>query len=413
MLETRHLKKLAVIICLGMPGLSRLVVLLLIERIYGLNTLGYFAVETGAAYTALFFCGIGWAALLMKELPLLNVIRSYQLLNIVFLISFACCLIAAPILFVCAKFQIISLWMETLLFLGSISLYQIVKHFFLAKKKYFELILIDGCILLTSILALYFAHLSISEILLSLSLINIVTCMPLILRSFYLLKTRSHPLYIYRKSFLRTGSLFGINNVAGGAVVSFLPNVVFYLAGSVYAGFISLILSVVSMLLLLPRSLATYRLPDLVIASERYPEEKLTKLIKQFKKELFVLLMVILVLTTVFLKLALTYSIDTNEVSTPFILSSLLMLFFLVSQFAIVDANYLFARNAQKYLLIGSFGMLFFFAGASIIIQLVVDKNNYKLILLFATLIFASLWKYYYLKNKSQQFQCKGALENN
>jgi len=413
MLETRHLEKLGVIICLGMPGLSRLIVVLLIERIYGLEILGYFAIETGAAYTALFICGIGWAALLMKELPLLNVIRIYQLLNFSFLISLVCCLVAALFLFVCEKFQVISFWMETSFFLCSISLYQIIRHYHLAQKKYFELISIDGCILLASMAMLFFVQLSISQILWYISLINIIVCIPLILKSFYLLRVRRHSLYIYKEGFLKTGSLFGVTNVARGAVVSFMPNVVFYLAGSVYAGFISLILSLVSVLLLLPRSLATYRLPDLIVASKRFTEENIKKLIKQYKKELFVLLFVILILTTIFLRLALSYWIDTDDVKTPLILSSLLMLFFLVNQFPIIDSNFLFAQNAQKYLLLASSGVLFSFVVMSVVLQSVIAQNNYKLIVLFTSLIVVSLWQYFYLQNKSQQFHCKGTSKNN
>ncbi|WP_134143541.1 hypothetical protein [Paraburkholderia sp. BL6665CI2N2] len=208
-----------------------------------------------------FFTAIGWATLILVRLPAAQNPRAgidsfYALAFQGALTTLVCTLGAALVGVGLARFVHFDFW-SFLSLLWGWTAYQIARHYFIAYKRYRTAIFFDGGLVLVSAAALVICRkvgissshaLAIASLLVSLPMFAAVGAPSL----------KSIRLGIDAK-----GIQFGLTNfLSGGIPLVFVPTAT-VMCGAKFAGMLSLLASLSSVGMLLPRAISVTKLPEL------------------------------------------------------------------------------------------------------------------------------------------------------
>lgn len=383
--------KLLVIINTGLPGFFKLLSLLSIGYFYNEEVLGFYVNDIAFAFTLSLLTGIGWGALLLKITPSLNSYRSLQYLLLLSMYSLLTFFIVLPFLYLAYKLEYLLNFESTIFLLFTLSIYFVVRHYLLAKREYFKLFFLELSVLF--IFYILFFVFPKAENLISITAISFI--MPTILLLFYgyLLFNKGYRISApFNKREIVQGLQFSLNNFISGGVTTILPIFFMNMGGAVYAAFVGVLTNVINALLLLPRSMANYKIVSLS-HSIKNNTEKLELLYfrdRMLKVNLFSMLVSLFVV----LLLIVTNKSYLN-LEYVLVISSLLIVTQFVNSQNVVEGNFLFLKEKQIYNIISNLFYFILFILNFFIMQYL-DYSSLLILSFWLTVL--SITKYQYLK---------------
>ena len=386
------ISKIILLTVTGLPGLFKLLSLFYIKYKYGNEVLGIYTNDISIVLTVSLFTGIGWSALLLKLIPSKNLYRSIQVLFTLVIYSTITVLLTMPLLYLAYYYGYIfdTIGVSTLVL--TTSLYYLIRHYFLARREYNLLLVME-----ISILVLFFLLLWLWGDKDNLLYITSLSFVFGLVYTFFLFSKLSKSMYSLKiavsKNNIYQGFLFSFNNLISGGVITILPVVFMQFGGVVYAGYMGILLNVANAMMLIPKAIANFKIVSLQHAIKKKKEKNELYI---YRKYMFMsnLLGFLLSLLTAYILIQydLTYTSLINIYSvTLFLLASL----FISSQ-NIVESNYLFLKDMQQYGIMANI----FYAGSFIAMYLLFDilKIHNLSILIFGLFILSGFRFLYLLK---------------
>ncbi len=243
--------KFFLIISTGMPGFQRLLVFTAITYAFSNKILGEFSNDFAILQLVAFFTTVGWSALIMVRAPKSNenLLPSFTLVSIFYsLVSFI-------ILYAAYHLNIIISFKESCAFILGWSIYQIARHYSLSGKNYFVVVLSDFLGLSIMLASIYMQV----PPLISLSLSYYTSFFSLLVLSKEKIDGLTKIYFTdHKKSFE-----FAAGNFLTGSIILLLIPMVKHALSLEYAGFIGLVSAYMLGILLIPRALALYFIPDM------------------------------------------------------------------------------------------------------------------------------------------------------
>lgn len=257
-INKKHLEKLEILAATGMPGVYKVLVFFLVQHVYGLNTLGSLASWQSIAQILGFFTAIGWSSLIMVRVPQAETIKK-QVETLNGLMIMSAITLSAFILIINAFGIMLSRESDALqvsYWLVAWTVYQVLRHYFIALKKYRKVLFLDGVIILLSIAII--TQGSIESVSFQLAFVMFLTSAVLIIVN----HVESKPSKSYLKYDMKGIEYGFINLLSGGVALGMIP-LAKYFEGESIAGTLSLFISITSIALLIPRAISLNGLPDL------------------------------------------------------------------------------------------------------------------------------------------------------
>ena len=258
------IKGCTVLAAVAMPGVYRLILFVIVENLFGMTELGRFANDVSIIFLIGFFTAVGWAGLVMIRVPQNLGIAKLRILFSIASFSFMWLLPSIPFIFLLNKLDIIfNPFLSSVLLVGW-TFFMLFRKFFIAIKKY-EFLLLAEIILLTCTVVTLIVFKNIPEIVPYLAF-----AIPCIVMSFlggivaFVIVRKDGKVFSNDvQGIARTGFEFGLNNFVGGGKTLALTPLVVHLAGENYGGLLGLLSSLLGIMVLFPRALSQYHLPDL------------------------------------------------------------------------------------------------------------------------------------------------------
>jgi len=239
----------------GSPGLIRLAFVLIAESILDINDFGRFNSDLAVAMIISFFTTNGWSCLVAVKMPKVDEALKGALWRQLITTMLLSCFISILPAFVLSYYGVVDSMSSVIVFIFGWGIYQLCRHLFLSKKRYIQTIFIDVvCIVLFVTLFTLDSGLELIFLLgMSYSLI-------------YLYSFKNYRYEgVLNKEDVKTSLSFSFTAFLSGAITLALIPYVSMKYGLEYAGLIGLALSLISILLLVPRALSTYYMPDLAV----------------------------------------------------------------------------------------------------------------------------------------------------
>mgnify|MGYP006100771781 CR=1 FL=1 len=277
------MNKFFVLLVTAMPGLQKLIIFILSERLLSVSALGEFSSDYSILLVLSFLNSVGWAGLIMVRVPKLQSMDEHRYLFKVLETCTAYYLLSLGIIFILHHYGMITDLINAALYSFAWMIYQIVRHYRLAKGDYGRILISDIVILIifTVLMAI------IQRPLLSLFVSTFVAALLLIVK----------PLIIERKLISWTDQIksleISVNNILNAAILMSLPFIA-NIGGEVEIGaLIGYFLPFFTMSLLLSRGISLFYIPHLASSSGM----ALSILFKKFNVLNFIIVIVVIVLT--------------------------------------------------------------------------------------------------------------------
>ncbi len=257
-LNSGHLQKMEALAATGMPGAYKVLIFFLVQQVHGLNMLGNIASSQSFAQILGFFTAIGWSSLILVRVAQAKTkkdcIEAFNRLAMMGGITLILCVIGTML--IGALLGKVENAFQASCWLAAWTLYQIPRHYFIALKAYRNALYLDAVVIGLSISSLIAVPAENVSFWLAMSMLTggLATC------CFIQNNSKSKPPSI---SYEIKGLEFGLTNfLSGGISLSLIP-LASYFEDEVFAGILSLFVSVASIALLIPRSISLSQLPQL------------------------------------------------------------------------------------------------------------------------------------------------------
>lgn len=342
----------------AMPGIQRMLLALIIQFGFGLHTLGQFTNDVSIISMIMHFTAIGWANLILVRVPAAEGIE--RLLVVRRLLRYIYPILAIGV--VTILLLGLSPWafqpgLMVCVLLGWTG-YQLIRHFFVSLRDYVPLLLMDlistGCM---------FALLLIPSSGVSPMFSLGAPLMLLTAWGWLYLMYKSRPFNEVRglgsNRDLKSGIELGMTNFFSDGMILSLGPITNFLAGPGYTGLMGLVMSFLGALLLFPRALTMYHLPELVRADKRAPADFFA-VFQNFRRLMLKLLLitgiVVLLLGTAGGPLLFTEAASLNEAGAIYLL---LLAITVANQIGLPDSSRLMIKE-QTHLMMRVNALAFF-----------------------------------------------------
>lgn len=337
------MNKVLLLIVTGMPGLHKLIFFFLIEHFVALNVFGKFSNDYYIVQMFLIFNALGFIGMLMIKIPKYTTeyIKEYIQKVIITFLFFA--ILSIPFFIILQALNLIFDSFDSFILLLGMGGNLLVRYYYLALKKYTIVFIYDLYVLIILSLGIYY-------------LIHIVSPIILValgyLSSFFLFciikKVPLNYHFIDMADLKKSFDISTINFLSAGVYLLLIPLVNKKL-GIDYAGLLGIISVISTTMLLIPRALSLYFLPDL--SKHITNKNKLLSMYKNFSFINITSLLLLLLLSLVILFCIEAYfHMKSFNLEYSELLYILFMLSVLVSQLALPASNLLLALEKTKLL---------------------------------------------------------------
>lgn len=339
-MKINYLDKISLLLSTGMPGLQKLIFFFFIKLYFGIEILGVFSNDYYLIQLIMIFTSLGLSGLLLVKIPKLKENESRILFSNTIYTYFIIAIFAYFIVFLLYKFTFIYKLNSSFLLLFTIGLNLLIRHYYLALKKYKKVIFLDLLVILSFFLIINIWEEPLLILALSYILINIV----------YLLKEK----LITSTKLLETKDIFNsfnisfVNFLSGGIYLVFIPivNIKLGLAYSAFFGFIFIIVSIIS---LIPMSLSIYYLP--ILSKNINNKFLLLNIYKKFSKYNYISLFLLFLFSLIiYFLLSQLLMPELFIIDDSLILYLLLILAMLSSKFSLPISNIFLSYEKTNYM---------------------------------------------------------------
>ena len=366
------INKIILLIVTALPGIIKVLIFILIEKLYSTNSLGEFSNDYYISQLFIIITAVGLSGIVM-----INISKSKNHQENIFKVINTCiifCICVLPVYILIYKFDLI-FFLESFLLLISMSIYLIIRHYFLALKCYSKLLIYD---LILSLLLLIFI-LNFND----LNIIQKIYIPYLVISILFIIKLKKINFKYLGINDVKQSFHISLTNFFSGGIYFFLIPLSNKTLGIEYSALMGMILTISSVIILFPRAFSTYYLPNISIGIE----DKISsiKLYRRMVRINYITLIILFLFTLLFLFLiknflfANLFTLDNSE-----LLYILLMFSVLVSQLSLVPSNFIMVLKKNEitfkinallsfiYILIYLFCSYFFHASSMIYILLLI-----------------------------------------
>lgn len=387
------MNKILLLIVTAFPGINKLVLFFLIEKIYDINILGKFSNDYYLIQLFIIFTSIGISSLIMVNIPKIE--NHIEFLSKSITSVFLLCLLFMPIIYICYNYNYLFSYYNALFLLISMSLNLIIRHYYLSIKKYkivlqFDLILfLFICILLT--LEINFLEV-IDKISISYILVFFIFILSIKKINFKILKIED-----FKESF----HISSVSFLSAGIYLFFIP-LINQKLGIEYTALMSIIFTLSSVMVLFPRALSTYYLPDI---SKNLLNDNLEKIYNKFF--LYTVLSLIFLYFISIIILFLISNFIFKELFNREYSNFLYLIFIssiLVSQLSLAPSNLIVA--AKKSLLLTKIGfyLVIFYLFILFILQILNINNFYFIFIFLFTMVIGNFIRFLILNKYAKNY---------
>ena len=258
-------KKILALCCTGMPGIHRLLLFFLIERVIDQKSFGLFSIDYSLIQMFSFFTAVGWCGIVVAKIPKLNDMDKKDFLSKLLSCALIYYLGFSLIAYFFYLFGFINFIYSSLLFMLTWMLYQIFRHYWLTEKHYLKILVSDILSILFFSVLVVFGVDPYFSLGLSFLIAIAILCKGEIAftrLSFFDIEEQKQAFEIGAFNFL-----LGLSSVA-------LPFFVGRSGSVEYAGLLAYVLTLTTALQLVPRAIGFYYMPDLAKAldGEKFKE---------------------------------------------------------------------------------------------------------------------------------------------
>lgn len=382
--------KIILLTVTGLPGLFKLLSLFYIKYKYGDEVLGIYTNDISIVLTVSLFTGIGWSALLLKLIPSINIYRSIQVLFTLVIYSIITILFTLPLIYLAHYSGYIFDTLGVSILVFSTSFYYLIRHYFLARREYTFLLVMEISILVLFFLFLWLWGnqdnlLYITSLSFVFGIVYIFFLFFKLIKSSYILKIVVHRNNIYQ------GLLFSLNNLISGGVGTILPVAFMQLGGAAYAGYMGILLNVANATMLISKAIANFKIISLQYAIKKKKEKKELYI---YRKYMFISNIFGFLLSLVASYILIRYDSTYVGLISIYSVTFFLLASLFISAQNIVEANYLFLKDMQQY---GIMINIFYASGFIAIYFLLNALKIHNLSLLIFGLFLLSGFRFLYL----------------
>ncbi|MBE7421045.1 MAG: hypothetical protein HS110_01115 [Zoogloeaceae bacterium] len=378
-----------ILIVTALPGVQRIVAFWIIARTTDINTLGKLATDISLTTIFGFTTAIGWCSLMLVRLPRLRAARQSQFSVTIALNAFIVTVASAlPLVYLQEAGIIHSAW-GTWLLLASWSIYQLARHYSLARKEYGRLLAYEVTALCVSLSCLgLVARYGTSWAYSALSLPYLAMGLAWLCR--WLASNRAAGLKHHGRyrDLWSSSQGFALNTGLTAGLMATVVPIAKLTAGDAHAGVAAIVLSVTQVLVLFPRALSYHFLVPMSAAFGERDTLQLKKILRRFRLNVAMATAA----TGIAAGLGWHYAggfmyPGVAAVSQSLTIFTMLVLTYAASQLALPDSNLLMcAELARLQFAINLFHTLFYVLGFVIASLLYEDGIN-RFILILAVLL--------------------------
>ena len=330
------INKIILLIVTALPGIIKVLIFILIEKLYSTNSLGEFSNDYYISQLFIIITAVGLSGIVM-----INISKSKNHQENIFKVINTCiifCICVLPVYILIYKFDLI-FFLESFLLLISMSIYLIIRHYFLAIKLYSKLLIYD---LILSLLLLIFI-LNFND----LNIIQKIYIPYLVISILFIIKLKKINFKYLGINDVKQSFHISLTNFFSGGIYFFLIPLSNKTLGIEYSALMGMILTISSVIILFPRAFSTYYLPNISIGIE----DKISsiKLYRRMVRINYITLIILFLFTLLFLFLiknflfANLFTLDNSE-----LLYILLMFSVLVSQLSLVPSNFIMVLKKNE-----------------------------------------------------------------
>ena len=385
------INKLLVVINTGMPGLQKLLIFIVLERVLSISEMGEFASDYSFAQLISLFTAVGWCGIVLVRTPKLDRKKSNNYLYLVLKRSLIQCSLFIALVFFLEKKNVIYNAGEIAFFLFSWTLYQILRHFAIAKKKHRKIFFSDISSLSVFLLML-------AQGVNAFTAISISFLFSAFILSFGQISFNKGTLAVDDQ---KKSLDFSISNFLVSLGIMALPVLVSNTNGVELAGLIGYITSMIIALQLLTRALAFFYIPELAAIQTK---ERRNKIYRQFIMiNTFVAVISAIVMIGVYLLIIKFSLVDIFQVNNSALIYGLLLLNGFVLSLTVPPQHYLMAIEEAKILLKNSY--IYAVLTISGFILYYLTYSFYPIEILLCYLVLARVCSYLFLQNKVKELK--------
>lgn len=345
-LDKTFLNKLELLAATGMPGFYKAFIFFLIQYVHGVDVLGKIASYQSIAQIMGYFTAIGWASLVMVRVPnKITYKEKIAALNGLFAMGVGTFFfLSVPMLLIGYFAGEINYALQVVFWLVAWTIYQIPRHYFIAEKKYWQVLIFDMAVILFSVLSIFFVPSRHVSTMLAVAMFF----SSFIIYGLLQIRTRS---YLEWSGYEPKGLEFGFSNfLSGGIALSTIP-LARYFQGDSFAGIISLFLSIMSIAFLVPRAISFNQIPELTQIIHNNNYEKLNDKSRIMKRQIAWVNIAMLILgASLVMFIFIIYNLHEDE-GVLFFSLVLLLLQMIVGNFTLVDSNILMTKELSRLLM--------------------------------------------------------------
>ena len=387
------LEKIEVLAATGMPGAYKIIIFYLLQEVHGLFLLGELASWQSIAQIFGFFTAIGWCSLILVrvakagiEKEKISIFNRLALMGLMTLIGL--CLL---IFIFCTFIGKPAVSLQIIIWLCAWTFYQMPRHYWIALKKYRQVLALDILIIITSILCIT----ALDEQKVSFAL---ATCM---------LSGGGVSFFVIQKGnwcgvdfgYEIKGLEYGFANLLSGGIALSIVPLTSYFSGKDLAGAVSLFFALSGVALLLPRAISINKLPQISQLIDK-PKE-LYKVINPINKKIkisnilttSISFIMIVVVVWEFRDL-----LDVVEISVIFLIITLQGT---VGTQSLIYANILMAREMSSGIL--KINIYSFLMYCSLILLLYFFSVDNAVTYICLMMLFLSCYRFLKMKNYSAE----------
>lgn len=341
-----------VLLVTALPGIQRLLQIVVVEALFGVGELGKFANDLAVIGIIGMFTAVGWSSLIMTRVPLRRGYRRLQVALGLTGYAMLSTLMGGAALWILGAIDLVFYPLPAIVLLFSWSGYQLVRHFGLAKKAYHTLLFMEVGTLVCTILLLAVWHDNLGEVYLVFSLPWGILFLAAIIMAGVMLRRRRVRYCVVQRRTTLTGLEFGLTNFASGGMPMLLVPLATQTAGAAYAGLMGLLSAYLAVLQLFPRAISVENMPGMAQTAQLRRVQEIRGLLQQLKTRIgFITLAAVVVAGAAWLGLGSLFYSTLFYLPYSTALFGLLMLHFALTQIAIADANYLAVIERSRTLL--------------------------------------------------------------
>lgn len=396
-LKNLKLKKLVFvngifIIAIGIPALTRVILNFSVKFIGGIDAVGKYANDYNISMIIATVTATGFSAVVLNRLPGKHDREKSGHFKLILKTCSLVLLIELGIVFVIGEFIIVESYLGSLLLILGYTYSQLIRNYFLAQHNYISTVIFEVITILT--VGLLMIGIGQDYLIIHGSTLLIISFV------FIFLNLKSYKAEKGIAQVLKHGTAFGLSNLASSFLFYISVPIAHNFLGAEFSGLVGLVNPLLSILLLIPRSLNTHYAPVLV---NYLKDDKLfNSTFRQLRLYAFYSLIgiALLCVSTFFVIRYFFFSEDKLlEQATTIVL--LLILNVVATQVSLPYSTLLMVKNKSKLMLLLNVVMgTAFFLVMQFYISNLDGFNAY--ITIYTVLIILNIGKYFYLKFKCE-----------